>query len=111
MQVVMGTKSERVDGVLLAYEPAFLLKTKKGVSIYDEVKGIHLKELPDGFITLPTLVWKVWSPRAVGVDCLVAYRATGFSWKADYIVTLNENETKIALSGWVTIDNNSGKKY
>jgi hypothetical protein len=42
---------------------------------------------------------------------MVAYRATGFSWKADYLITLNENETKISLSGWVTIDNNSGKKY
>jgi hypothetical protein len=41
----------------------------------------------------------------------VAYRTTGFSWKADYIVTVNNEETKADVGGWVTIDNNSGKKY
>ena len=43
--------------------------------------------------------------------CEVAYRTTGFSWKADYSITLNEQENRADLGGWVTIDNRSGKKY
>ena len=41
----------------------------------------------------------------------MAYRTTGFSWKSDYSLTLNSDETKADIGGWVTIDNNSGKKY
>lgn len=45
------------------------------------------------------------------MDCEVAYRTTGFGWKADYSITLDENERVADIGGWVTIDNNSGKKY
>ena len=45
------------------------------------------------------------------MKCEVAYRTTGFKWKADYTVVVNENQTKADIGGWVTIDNNSGKKY
>lgn len=41
----------------------------------------------------------------------MAYRTTGFRWKADYSLTLNQNETLADIGGWVTIDNESGKKY
>lgn len=41
----------------------------------------------------------------------MAYRTTGFSWKSDYSVILSQDETKADIGGWVTIDNNSGKKY
>ena len=44
-------------------------------------------------------------------DCEVAYRTTGFSWKSDYSITLSKDEKKADIGGWVTIDNNSGKKY
>ena len=60
---------------------------------------------------MPTLNWKVFSEQAQTQKCEVAYRTTGFSWKADYIITVNDNETKADVGGWVTIDNNSGKKY
>jgi hypothetical protein len=41
----------------------------------------------------------------------VAYRTTGFSWKSDYTVILDEAEKKADVGGWVTIDNYSGKRY
>ena len=41
----------------------------------------------------------------------MAYRTNGFKWKADYFVNLDEKEEKADIGGWVTIDNNSGKKY
>jgi hypothetical protein len=57
------------------------------------------------------LNWKVFSENPAEIDCEVAYRTTGFSWKSDYSITLNSDETKADVGGWVTIDNNSGKKY
>ena len=53
----------------------------------------------------------MWSAKAQTTSCEVAYRTTGFSWSADYSLTLSQDETKADLGGWVTIDNNSGKKY
>ena len=44
-------------------------------------------------------------------SCEVAYRTTGFKWKADYSISLNQKEDKADIGGWVTIDNYSGKKY
>ena len=41
----------------------------------------------------------------------MAYRTTGFKWAADYSIILNNKETEGDIGGWVTIDNNSGKKY
>lgn len=38
----------------------------------------------------PTLKWKVHTKEETTVECQVAYRATGFSWKSDYILTINE---------------------
>lgn len=55
--------------------------------------------------------WKVWSEKAITTPCEVAYRTSGFRWAADYSLTLNELETLADIGGWVTIDNNSGKKY
>lgn len=55
--------------------------------------------------------WKVWSSKKWSTSCEVAYRTTGFKWSADYSLTLNEEETRADVGGWVTIDNNSGKKY
>lgn len=33
------------------------------------------------------------------------------SWSSQYSLTLNNNNTGADFGGWVTIDNNSGKKY
>ena len=62
-------------------------------------------------MTKPTLNWKVFSQKKVTTECEVSYRTTGFKWKADYSVTLSSNEKKADIGGWVTIDNNSGKRY
>lgn len=67
--------------------------------------------MPEGFFTVPTLNWKVYSKEAQTTQCEVAYRTTGFGWKSDYSLTLNADESLGDIGGWVTIDNNSGKEY
>jgi hypothetical protein len=41
----------------------------------------------------------------------VSYLAESMNWRADYVVTLNDEDTKADLSCWVTIDNKSGAAY
>ena len=107
----VGDESIKVKGTLLGYNSEYILKTDRGIEVYNNVDGINFPSLPAGFLTLPTLNWKVFSEKALTTNCEVAYRTTGFSWKSDYSLTLNGDETKADVGGWVTIDNNSGKRY
>ena len=79
--------------------------------MYTEVESMVFPSLPVGFQTTPTLNWKVFSAQAITTDCEVAYRTTGFKWKSDYTVILSPDEKNADVGGWVTIDNNSGKRY
>jgi len=79
--------------------------------VFNNVEGIEYPALPEGFFTKPTLQWKVSSAQALTTNVEVAYRTTGFSWKSDYTVILDEAEKKADVGGWVTIDNYSRKKY
>lgn len=106
-----ANEPKRISGVLLAYSPSVILRTERGIVVANKISAVDLASIPDGFFTMPTLNWKVFSEKAQTQKCEVAYRTTGFAWKADYIVTVNDKETKADVGGWVTIDNNSGKKY
>ena len=109
--VKLGERSIRVSGILLGYNSGYIVKTRYGVEIYSNIDGIELAQLPSGFFTKPTLNWKVFSQQAVTTDCEVAYRTTGFKWKSDYSIVLDQAEKKADVGGWVTIDNWSGKMY
>lgn len=107
----LGTTSRRVSGKLLGYNSGYIIQTKNGIQIFNKIAGVEFPTLPEGFFTTPTLNWKVFSQKSLTTSCEVAYRTTGFRWSADYSLTLNEAETNADVGGWVTIDNNSGKKY
>ena len=109
--VELGETVRKVKGTLLGYNSGYILKTDAGINVYNRIAGVEFPSLPDGFFTTPTLNWRVWSEKEITTNCEVAYRTTGFKWKADYSISLNQKEDQGDLGGWVTIDNNSGKKY
>jgi hypothetical protein len=41
----------------------------------------------------------------------MSYLSGGFSWRADYVLLLDESETQGGLTGWVTLDNTSGASF
>ncbi|MEE8573990.1 MAG: hypothetical protein V3T30_01140, partial [Thermodesulfobacteriota bacterium] len=72
---------------------------------------IVLPSLPGGLILKPTLSWQLAS-RNGGVHTVeLAYMTSGVKWIADYVAILNEDDTKLDLTGWVTLDNRSGATY
>lgn len=107
----IGETGERIEGTLLGYTSGVVLRTPKGIEVFNEIEGARFPSLPSGFFTLPTLNWKVHSAEALTTDCEVAYRTSGFSWRADYSLTLNGDESGGDFGGWVSIDNRSGKRY
>ncbi|MBZ0254076.1 MAG: DUF4139 domain-containing protein, partial [Candidatus Methylomirabilis sp.] len=71
---------------------------------------VVVSEVPESLIARPTLVWTL-DAKAGERDLEVSYLTGGMSWKADYVAVLSEDEAKLDLNGWVTIDNRSGAAF
>jgi hypothetical protein len=104
-------KEELVSATLLANnesQPVFQI----GQEITFQHPGrILFPEIPQDLISKPTLIWllknTVTSPQKIET----LYLTNGISWKSDYVLVLNTQDTRADLSGWVTIDNKSGATY
>ncbi len=67
--------------------------------------------LGDDSVLQPTLSWKLFADQASTVDAQLSYLTNGMSWKADYNLVLPETGDAVTLTGWVSIDNNTGKTF
>ena len=66
--------------------------------------------------TFPTgrndaLQWNIQSRMAGKIPVEIRYFTSGITWSADYVGIANEDETKLNLTGYVRVINNSGEKY
>lgn len=111
--VVWNEYQDRKDVV-----EASLLSNNDGqiFQIKDEIflghPGIKiLPEIPENLIAKPTLTWIYSNRGEKSHNVEVSYLANNISWKADYVLVLNTNDTSADLSGWVTLDNGSGATY
>ena len=101
------------EGVLKTAAGALVLLTEKGVAVLneDEIADISLPEIPEGLMTRPALVWRVENGGDKSRDVEIAYLTGGMSWHAEYVAAVDAKDTKMGLSGWVSIENNSGGRY
>ncbi len=67
--------------------------------------------VPDDLISQPTLVWLLDNSLSSVQTVEASYLTNGINWEADYVVTLDENDEKSDIAGWVTINNRSGTTY
>ncbi len=74
-----------------------------GRIIYDQV--------PANLRANPTLVLKLNSEVVGKRQVELDYLTSGLSWKADYVASLNADETQLNLTGLVTLTNQSGISY
>jgi len=72
---------------------------------------VVVPQLPESLIARPTLVWNLTSKTAGPRKLAVSYLTRAMSWHADYVAALAADEKSIDLTGWVTIDNQSGASY
>jgi hypothetical protein len=70
-----------------------------------------LPSLPDNLVAKPTLVWLLRNQTASVQRVEASYLTGGITWKADYVMVVNDADTRADLTGWVTIDNKSGATY
>ncbi len=70
-----------------------------------------LPSLPEGLIIRPQLEWLVSNTREGTHRAEISYLAGGLSWSSDYVALLNAEDTRLDLTGWVTLTNNSGTSF
>ncbi len=97
---------------------AELLSNNQGqvYRIADEIYLGHpgykiLPKVPDNLISKPTLTWLYSNQDSCRQKLEVSYLTEKISWKADYVLSLNADDSLGKLSGWVTLDNQSGGTY
>ncbi len=112
---LINESGELLEGKLLSSFSGQIVLEKKtgGLMMLPATKDyrISVGELPEGLITKPTLVWTLNANKSGSQDIEVSYMTRGMNWKAEYVAVLNEDDTKLDLNSWVSIDNNSGKTY
>jgi len=72
-------------------------------------KEIIFKTIPKELLTKPSLVWNIKATKNLKTKMEIDYLIQNISWNSDYILNLSEDRAD--LSGWITIDNRSGKKF
>lgn len=85
-----------------------------------EIEGQLVTRLPgeplfpslgDDSILEPTLSWKLYSPKMAKLDAQLSYLTNGMSWKSDYNLVLPEDGDVVTMTGWVSIENNTGTSF
>lgn len=106
--VLQGQTYEKVlrEGILLSTNPEI-------VDFGDEIEispegVISLPDVPEGLTLNPTLVWKLDSERTGERELITRYIANQIQWRADYVLSLDEDEGTLDLSSWATVRNDSG---
>ena len=112
---IITEKGDLFSGTLLSFQGGYLVIKApdgriKSISA-GQVRDVTFPELPEGLITRPTLFWRYNSGFAGPADAIVSYQTTGINWNAEYVGVLSEDEKQLDLTGWVSIDNRSGKTY
>jgi hypothetical protein len=103
-------RKETVEATLLSNNNGQIYRIND--EIYIGHPGIKvLPEIPEDLIAKPTLTWLYNNKTTKEHNLEVSYLTNNISWKADYVVVLNKEDTSADISGWVTLDNKSGATY
>jgi hypothetical protein len=102
-------------GELLSFDDRFaILKSTAGeitITNTNEIVDYRFGKLPEGLVLKPTLVWLAESEKQTNPQCEVSYLTNGINWHAEYVAVVDKDDKNLDLSGWVSIDNQSGATY
>lgn len=114
LRVVRDGREVTVTGTVLSVTGGmFIVQSDEGIQFIPQGSGqLRLPPLPlDGLVTKPTLLWKVRAEEGGRHEVRTTYQTAGLTWRADYNLVLNDDETKADLGAWVSLMNLSGVSY
>lgn len=102
-------REEEYEAEVLSVNQGPILKIGNEIT-YNFPGRFVFPEIPDNLMAKPTLVWLLDSERS-RQQLDVSYLTRNLNWKADYVLVLNEDDTRGDLTGWVTLTNQTGTSY
>ncbi|MDQ7042882.1 MAG: hypothetical protein Q9M34_05055 [Sulfurimonas sp.] len=99
-----------ITATLLASNGAkSIVKTLDYKIITVKSDNIIFDSIPKTLITKPSLVWNIKSKRDVKTTMKIDYLISQIHFNSNYILNIDENSAN--LTGWMSIDNRSGKSF
>jgi hypothetical protein len=108
-----GVRRVLLEGTLLSAPSSggAVVRTADGRIVLNPEGTVEVADLTGGLVSRPSLLWTLDVTQAGEHDTQVSYITSGMTWKADYVAVVREDETRVDLTGWVTLDNRSGATY
>jgi hypothetical protein len=88
-----------------------VIQTDDGRIVLDPTGEVEVEQVPEGLISVPTLLWDLQTREAGERSLEISYLTQGIRWSADYVLSLDDESKTANLRGWVTIDNKSGATF
>jgi hypothetical protein len=102
--------TETTKATLVGIQNGYVYQLENGKIAINPPGHVVLPALPSGLISKPSLVWMLDASKTKQT-VEASYLTGGIGWKADYVAVLSADDSKLDLSGWVTINNTSGATY
>jgi hypothetical protein len=102
-------EEQAIDAKLLSVAGGPILQIGKEIT-FGYGGRFAFPQVPEDLIARPTLMWLLES-RQPKQSVEVSYLAREMSWNADYVMVLDDKETRADLTGWVTLSNQTGASY
>ena len=102
-------EEESVDAEVLSVNGGPILRIGDEIT-FNYPGRFGFPEVPENLIAKPTLLWQL-DAGGGSQQVEVTYLTNNLNWKADYVMVLNEDDDGAALTGWVTLTNQSGTAY
>ncbi|MCK4578213.1 MAG: DUF4139 domain-containing protein [Candidatus Marinimicrobia bacterium] len=100
---------ERKKATLLSLNEKAIYQV--GNDIHIEHPGeVVLPEVPDDLVARPSLRWLAEADKG-SHTVQISYLTGGMSWKADYVLKVNPDKSSADITGWITLNNESGIAY
>ena len=108
----VGDRTLTEEGVLISQPgQGRIIELDDGRVLVNPEGTIELLTRPEGLLSRPSLLWRLATERAGEHRVEARYLTNGMNWRADYVAVVNAEETRVDVTGWGTLTNNSGASY
>ena len=105
------TVKEGVNRIQFSWANTLIDPTSIEFRILDQQDKVDLVDTTFPAGRNDALQWNIKSQVAGKIPVEIRYFTSGITWAADYVGIANEDETKLSLTGYVRVTNNSGEQY
>jgi len=105
------TVKQGINRIQFTWANTLIDPTSIDFRILDHVDKVDLIDTTFPAGRNDALQWNIKSQMAGKIPVEIRYFTSGITWKADYVGIANQDETKLNLTGYVRVFNNSGELY